>query len=130
MKNCTDIDQSKVLAEILPQESADLWWTIIQPKKYEGWELVNDGESFTTLSFAKQEHIALASYKEIPAWSLSALLNHLKQRYYVKLEHDGVSWGITCIEHDTKKEYNLYMFDEPVDACWGMMLRLNKDGLL
>ncbi len=110
-KIVTDIEQSKVLAEILPPESADMHYVLIDTdeNKYD---------------------IGIGNYIGVlpcyPAWSLAALLEHLKQRYFVQLEHDGVSWGITCIEHDTGKKYTSVMFDDPVDACWGMILRLNK----
>ena len=65
---------------------------------------------------------------KIRCWSLSALLQVLKQRYYIRLDYDGVSWSITCIEHDTGKKYTSSMFDDPIDACYGMVLRLNKEG--
>lgn len=108
MKSFTDVQQSQALAEMLPTESADMFYA--------------DGERLAVWN-NKDENL---DNEDIPCWSLAALLDYLKQRYYVRLSHDGVSWGITCFEHDTKKEYNLYMFDEPVDACWGMILRLNK----
>lgn len=116
MKSYTDLQQSKVLAEILPLESADMVWKDIK-----------DGIIDYCADLTPYELYSGVGY---PAWSLSALLDYLKQKFYVRLSHDGVSWGITCFEHDTRKEYNLYKFDEQVDACWGMILRLNKEGLL
>lgn len=133
MKSFTDIEQSKVLAEILPPESADLWWTIIQPKKYEGWELVNDGESFTTLSFAKREHIALASYKEIPAWSLSALLDVLPSEvddnHFLTLEKEGDEY-CCCYDDINGNSFRHEFANNPIDSCYKMILRLSKNKLL
>lgn len=123
-KIVTDIEQSKVLAEILPPESADLWWTIIQPKKYEGWELVNDGESFTNLSFVKQEHVALASYKEIPAWSLSALLEVFsKVDDNIEIWSNHEDWHLTVAICEVESR-NI------VDACYEMIVTLKEKGLL
>lgn len=111
-KIVTDIEQSKVLAEISPPESADMFFC-------------NFGYSARLLP---KDDVDARTYPVItPAWSLVALLNHLKQRYYVKLEHDGVSWSITCIGHDSQKKYTLSLFDDTIDACWGMILRLRKE---
>lgn len=72
----TTIEQSKgLLAAGLDPESADMWWTIIQPLKQVGWELVHDGQPYSILSLYKGEHIALASFEDIPAWSLSRLID-------------------------------------------------------
>lgn len=111
MKSYTDIEQSKKLAEFLPIESADMTW-------------VDYGYCKRVLP--KDDVDANAYPIIIHAWSLAALLEYLKQKYYVRLDHDGVSWSITCIEHDTDKKYTSSMFDDPIDACWGILLRLNK----
>ena len=70
----TTIEQSRRLLDAgLEPESADMWWTIIWPLKQVGWKLVHDGQPYSILSLYKGEHIALASYEDIPAWSLSRL---------------------------------------------------------
>jgi len=70
----TTIEQSKRLLEAgLDPGSADMWWTIIQPLKHDWWKLVLDGQQYSILSLYKGEHIALASFEDIPAWSLSRL---------------------------------------------------------
>ena len=38
MKAYTDVEQSKKLAEILPIESADLWWAERYAGRMENWE--------------------------------------------------------------------------------------------
>lgn len=110
MKSYTDLDQSKVLAKKLPLESADMFYTSLNSDY--PWIWID-------------KH--LMEVGDIPCWSLAALVNYLKNRYCVRLEHDGIAWSITCIEYDTEKEYNLYMFNDPVDACWSMILRLDRD---
>lgn len=127
-KIVTDIEQSKKLAEILPIESSDTFY-----KRSIG-DSCNRELHWKNL-FELKNHPAGVGFllkKKIivPAWSLAALLDYLKQKYYVRLDHDGVSWSITCIEHDTGKKYTSSMFDDPIDACWGMVLRLNKEGEL
>lgn len=118
MKAYTDVEQSKVLAKILPLESADMSY---RPYREEG------GIPDYHLDLCPY---VFASWIGVPAWSLAALLDYLKQHYYVKLDHDGISWSITCIEHDTAKKYTSSMFDDPIDACWGIILRLNKENHL
>ena len=61
MKSYTDVEQSKVLAKILPIESADMYWDY-DVQKHEDYPMIMD-EQFDNLC--------------IPAWSLAALLNVL-----------------------------------------------------
>ena len=70
----TTIEQSKRLLKAgLDPESADMWWTIVQPQKQDGWKLVPDGQPYSMLNLYKEEHLGLANYEDIPAWSLSRL---------------------------------------------------------
>ena len=74
----TTIEQSKrLLAAGLDPESADMWWTIVQPRKQDGWKLVPDGQPYSMLNLYKKEHLGLAGYEDIPAWSLSRLWDML-----------------------------------------------------
>lgn len=116
MKSYTDLEQSKVLTEILPPESADYFWII--------GHLHTDGPRYEIVR-PRNEVSEPENYW--PCWSLVALLDYLKQHYYVRLDHDGISWSITCVEHNTGEECTSDSFDDPVDACWGMILRLNEE---
>lgn len=79
----TTIEQSKrLLAAGLNPESADMWWTIVQPRKQDGWKLVPDGQPYSMLNLYKKEHLGLASYEDIPAWSLSRLWELNSKSYY------------------------------------------------
>ena len=71
----TSIEQSKQLLNAgLDPESADMWWTIVQPRKQDvDVKLVPDGQPYSVLNTYKEEHLGLASYEDIPAWSLSKL---------------------------------------------------------
>ena len=124
MKNkiCTDILQSKKLVEILPIESADMFWNYNHnthtyddiPKVL----VVNNWDD--------------AYNKNIPCWSLSALIELLPNKIVVNnenyflnfaknnVEYRGiVTWdGQKCISTDAE---NL------LDACYNMIVKLKKD---
>ena len=61
MKSYTDLEQSKVLAKMLPIESADMYWDY-DVQKHEDYPMIMD-DQFDNLC--------------IPAWSLAALLDVL-----------------------------------------------------
>ena len=129
MKPFTDIEQSKKLSEILAIESADAWWA----ERYEG-KVTNDGqyivneEPFYYISFIKSSEINYSqdTVKDIPCWSLSALLNVMQEPELIK-NSDG-TWLI-------RVWYNRYPFsrggyNNPVDACFKMILKLHEQKLL
>lgn len=106
MKSYTDLQQSKKLAEILPLESADMYYWC-------------------------GEQIRIGSYKaididyDIPCWSLAALLSVLPKIHKLKpildLEENSIQYsGI-----------DVYVVaDNPVDTCYEVILKLNKINLL
>lgn len=133
----TTVKQSKRLLELgMGIETADMWWTEIQPLKTISWnETIPNGECYYTLSITKEEHLGMASYKDIPAWSLSALLELMPsvitkddKKMFLRLEKAGA--------------YNLYYFspnrqgeiwfteEEPIDASVGMIEWLCKNGYI
>ena len=70
MKAYTDIEQSKKLAEILPLESADMWWN----------GFVDEEHSVTWDGYPN----FLSSNICTPCWSLAALLEVLPKIYLLK----------------------------------------------
>lgn len=74
MKSYTDLSQSKILAEILPLESADMSYTLnfdseryeISTTSYKGWIVPKYAQTYKGLA------------QVIPCWSLAALLDVLK----------------------------------------------------
>ena len=79
----TTIEQSKrMIAAGFPVETADMWWTTVQPLKFDGYKTIPDGDPYTSLSLYKKEHIAVASYDETPAWSLSRLIDILGREVF------------------------------------------------
>ena len=95
MKNCTDIEQSKKLAEILPLESADM-----RIGSYDSKSDKSDG---------------IEIFK---AWSLAALLD-----IYPMIV--GRDVGMYCCWQNSKHLCSRH-YDNPIDACYEMILKLNE----
>ena len=128
MKSYTNLEQSRKLAEILPLESADMDYVPI----------VNlDGEYSIIVNVWGNEH----EDDWIPAWSLSALLDLLPNNEHIETTISRGSWEIDTVEYlpntwwceyeDNKNqtEFNISA-DNPVDACYEMILKLNELKLL
>ena len=131
MKSYTDLEQSKKLAEILPIESADMCFNISQwhnnmPPLMTPYSRFNEFFNMETPAFL------------IPCWSLETLLNVLP----TYIEKDGhttfldiyktknLGWVIEY--SDNKDDFVEYVFDSQflIDACYKMILKLNKVNLL
>ena len=114
MKTYTNIEQSKKLAEILPIESADMSY---RPYREEGG--ISDYQAdLCPYNFA--------SWIGIPCWSLSALLEVLPEgmieNYYVpNLQKEEGKYSIAY-----GNEELLCVADNPIDACYEMIIKLNK----
>ena len=130
-KNCTSIEQSKMLAEILPLESADMWWAERYAGRVENYEYIVEEKPVYYLSFTKpsEENYSQDTIKDIPCWSLAALLSVLPR---IDIEKE--------IYSDDTYEYRVkayigdgYVgdwFDNPIDACYDMIIKLHEDKLL
>ena len=125
MKAYTDLEQSKMLAEILPIDSADMIWCFDEIKE----------EPFI---FPYRLNLYEDS-KDIPAWSLAALLEQLDDsitnddgndllleikkeggRYYL---YYNDRWGW---QDDIETDY----YDDLVDACVDMIIKLHEQKLI
>lgn len=124
MKNNTNIPQSKVLATILPLRSADMGWNVFVDGStrllpIEDWDLIKDGNG---------------KVKFYPCWSLTALFDVLPK--YIG------DYG-KCLYYDVGKFYCGYMddgdfmtsveetsADNPIDACYEMIVKLHEKNLL
>ena len=123
IKAYTDIEQSKKLAEILPLESADMYWWSSGKRYY--IEAMDDGD------FNEKEG-------HVRAWSLAALLNVLPKKYYPIKDHEtglilgkpkdkwcALYWDATGMQDGEQT-----LADNPVDACVEMLLKLHELNLL
>lgn len=116
MKAFTDLEQGRKLTEILPIESADMYWWFASAnntnKRYYYIEAMDDAD------FNEEEG-------HIRAWSLVALLGVLPYPY-IEENYRG-KW--TCKVEQENTTY-LYEADNPIDACYEMIVELNKHNLI
>lgn len=115
IKSYTDIEQSKKLAKILPIESADMW--------HHGF--------FNPSRMCKIEYNPPAPYHSVthqwdcPCWSLAALLDVLPSGYVIVKNYHSFYF---VESRDHEKSTNI--FDNPIDACIEMIIKLHKLNLL
>jgi len=124
IKSYTNIEQSQKLAEILPLESADMWyWEWPTAPSYNNWNI--------RPMFHKGDDIV-----NIPCWSLAALLNIIPKRikgYNVlridisendtSIWYDEIGYGVNNNLPDITMEF-------AVDACVAMIEKLHELKLL
>ena len=112
-KITTDIFQSKKLAEILPLDSADMYY---EPS----------AGFCTEPSEAKIGNIEYAHPRSIRCWSLAALLGVLPAGTRLLKSANISSVGDTKYHCDCPKGTIDEWFDNSVDACYEMVMRLNE----
>lgn len=105
IKSHTDLEQSKKLAEFLPLESADSYYSWHDERYY----IVN-----------KDCPYPYSLKEKIPCWSLGALLKILKD---YQLFSNGLIAYIDNVSYRIDS-------DNPVDACVEMIIKLNKQKLI
>ena len=116
MKTYTDLEQSRILSKILPHESADMWYSIV------------DNEAFICLEHHNE-------YEQIPCWSLAALLGIIKKYGLIDLrflsstfdsrgEHLMNVWCCTFDNINTVS-FDFYA-DNPIDVCYETILKLHE----
>ena len=109
IKSYTDLSQSKKLAEILPLESADMYWDLLSKSNY-----------------AKVNDIGYCLCRTcVYAWGLAALLDVLPYPY-IEQNYKG-KW--TCrVEHGN----TTYLLEDsnPINACVAMIEKLYGLNLL
>ena len=126
MKSYTDLEQSKKLAEILPIESADMAWYSSYAKEGYSIRMLNDTYP---LDIIGEEH------DDIPAWSLAALFNYIKDkcRYfeliYLRSTFDGRGNKLEKVYRLSTDVYDVFE-KEIIDACYEMILKLHELNLL
>lgn len=120
IKSYTDIEQSRKLAEIFPLESADMYYNLAESK---------------IPNFIVGSHSDYRCY--IPCWSLAALLNilHFRQDNIPSLSGGGYKDGNYisdwCLDYESDNgDYQKTFADNPIDACYEMVLELKRKELL
>ena len=131
IKSYTDLDQSKKLAEILPLESADMYFNIAPDEGY-SIEVIQDS-GFIYHQFENTEDFNDCQY--LPCWSLAALLDVLEseidgeegETYQLNIEKDGTWWNIWYMEqYDEANPIETESTEDLVDACVEMILKLHE----
>ena len=122
MKAYTDLNQSKKLTEILPLESADMYYEEVcnLPKAIVGSYILHN-QCMEDKDYKKLSHPVLS-----PTWSLAALLDILDypQLSKDKLGGGKVGWMVSVYPNDCR--YDSCWHDNPVDACCEMIIKLNE----
>ena len=113
MKSYTDLEQSKKLAEILPLESADMYYPVMEdniPCKR---------------AYPKDEEYLPG--EDIECWTLAALLNVLP---LPSLHKTYSAWRCDTYNEDGSVQKIGEDADNPVDACYEMIIKLHELNLL
>lgn len=133
MKAYTDVEQSKILKDILPIESADSHYvrksTDFRGNPVDGkWSEPKYGN--TNSKYAHYVVQNFSSYEKLSAWSLSALLDVLP---YPQLSKDKLGsgkegWMVSAYPDNCR--YDSCWHNEPIDACVEMIIKMHELNLL
>ena len=116
MKSYTDIEQSRKLAKILPIENADMSYCAIH----------NIGQETHYSNIPIFVH---TTNKDIPCWSLASLLGVIRETIgYTIYGVNNVYMFCNLGDRPWKLETEVY--DNEVDACVEMIIKLNELNLL
>ena len=122
IKSYTDIEQSKKLAEILPLESADMYYP---------WYIEDDGDTIESGHRITTPNIGnFITHKVnkmiLPCWSLATLLDALPNcTDIVKEEADTENEKYMCTV-GVKDDIISTFGNNPVDACYEIIMRLHE----
>ena len=134
MKAYTDIEQSKKLAEILPKESADMYY------------FFNFDSGIYEISIVSYQNLVVPKYAQpddgfgqvIPCWSLSALMELIPFQIIGKNERygfrqlkgyntQGETYYFEYISSINQRLYETYHWNNPLDAAFEMVCWLKKE---
>ena len=117
MKSHTDLEQSKKLAEILSIDSSDMSW-------------VSNGLG---KPFARTIPIKGNPEELCACWSLAALLNvmpsEVVDNHFLTLHKEGEEY-CCCYENYNGHSIKGCFSDNPIDACYEMIIKLKERNLI
>ena len=137
MKSYTDLKQSKKLTEILPLESADMWWLYITAQ---GKHIAMMHDEPDPHYIARMESYGIKN-AAIRCWSLAALLDLIPSKIYDNNGNYAYLWVHKDIDEQQNKDNHYLAYYDPyddfehietskydnfVDACYDMILKLNE----
>lgn len=135
IKSYTDLEQSKKLAEILPPESADMWWLYVTAQ---GKRIAMMYEEPDPHYLARMEGYGIKD-AAVRCWSLAALLEQIP---YEICDDDGNS---SYLQMDKENDVYQLIYTDPygdfesietdryehfVDACYELIMKLHELNLL
>ena len=138
-KSYTDLEQSERLTKILPFESADMFCADVFDKEKEthtyNFHILSTWGCNTFEELKDRENKFV---RFIPCWPLAALLDILPKEYYPIKDHKTdlilgktkdkwcvLYWDTTGMQHGEET-----LGDNPVDACYKMILKLKEKKLI
>ena len=113
IKSYTDIEQSNKLAEILQRESADMYYCYGMDIHTKKWEY----DTVPTIIDADNQ----IDIGDIPCWSLATLLGVLPNDTSLLYFDDAYQ-----MVYDKKPYVISDKFDNPIDACYEMIVKLHE----
>ena len=131
MKSYTNIEQSQKLAEILPLKSADMEYILEQ------WideKTHRHKEGYYEIPVVKVDDDCPLQPITHPCWSLAALLNVLPKnldigRPVLATNYRGYYW-VSYFDEYMKEKFTSKIYNNPIDACYEMILKLHEQNLL
>lgn len=118
MKAFTDLEQSKKLAEFLPLESADMYY---------------DVDSYGVRTTPEVLIASVVRKKDIPCWSLAALMNLLPSKFTEKGKYSETTYNIDIRKYALTEDvdvhqiaYGNYIFYEDVNSSWEDMINTGE----
>lgn len=125
MKALTDLKQSKKLEEFLSPESADMWyWEWPTAPTYNGYPMFHKGEGI----------------RNVPCWSLAALLeeipsiivNNVGEDLKLHIDKDNLQYSLFYENEYTGNMFEIEteLYDDMVDACYEMIVKLHEQKLI
>ena len=121
IKSFTSIEQSRKLAQILPLESADMYY------HYNTSVVKNYHEDIPKVIQLNNHFVFF--HADIPCWSIAALLSvlpdELEDNYFLSLQKERDEY-CCCYEDINGDSFTHIFADNPVDACYEMIIHLNE----
>lgn len=128
MKSYVDIDQAKKLMEILPLDSADYFY-------------MRSIDNFNAIRYTLETYPYNKGAKDhdLPCWSLASLYSILPNNKEKSTDLSRGGWDMDPLEYNDKwwceyedesEERVSVTADNPIDACYEMIVKLHKLNLL
>lgn len=134
IKSYTDIEQSKKLAEILPIDSADMYYFLDPTPAGNVYHLI-----VQRIDFGVKTKEPEYNKGDIPCWSLAALFDLIPSKIYDNNGNYAYLWVHKDIDKRQNKDNHYLAYHDPyddfehietnqydnfVDACYDMILKL------